>query len=324
MRAIFFIFAFFLLFGCIEEAPVPPNETITENKTEIAPPQNITPAPDIKNLSYLDLAYANVSQKNRLDLFLPEKGKGPYPLIIYIHGGGWISGSRKGCEASFLTKYGYMVACPSYRLSTEAKFPAQIHDVKAAIRWLRANAGKYDLDPNRFGVWGPSAGGHLTALVGTSGGVPAIEGNVGVAGSSRVQAAVDWFGPTDFLAKEVLNMSGKVDMNKTDIEYYGSNEKTAATFLIGGQLTQNPEKVKAANPIIYVSPDDPPFLVIHGTADGTVPYNQSVILYEALNDSGVDVTFITAEGLGHGWDLPDDPYMNATIEFFNKHLKKKN
>ena len=147
-----------------------------------------------------DLEYvAGGHARNKLDLYLPAKADHPLPVIVWIHGGGWLAGSKEGCPAVPFVGKGYAVASINYRFSQHALFPAQIEDCKAAIRWLRANAKKYDLDASHVGVWGASAGGHLVALLGTTGGVKELEGNGGnLDQSSRVQCVVDWFGPTDF------------------------------------------------------------------------------------------------------------------------------
>lgn len=303
-----------LIFGCLAEAP----------KTNMSADSGTKPAePEIRVLK--DLQFANASGKPLLlDLYLPESEK-PLPLIIMVHGGGWIEGNKENCvietiKAQDIAKKGFAIACIDYRLSNESKFPAQIYDVKAAIRWLRMNAGRYGYDPGRIGIWGISAGGHLAALAGTSGGVRELDGDIGVGGSSRVQAVVDWFGPTDF-----MDVAGdKVDMSRSDDHgYYLQDERHAASYLIGGQLMENPELVKMANPITYVTPDDPPFLIIHGTEDGTVPVNQSRKLYLALKEAGVDAGYIEVEGAGHGFPVPGPQY-DATMAFFDRKLKQFN
>ena len=150
----------------------------------------------LRNLPYV----ANGHERQRLDLYLPEKAEGRLPLIVWIHGGAWWAGSKEDCPAVPLAAKGYAVASINYRFSQHAVFPAQIEDCKAAIRWLRANAAKYHLDADHIGVWGASAGGHLVALLGTTGGVKELEGKGGnLDQSSRVQCVVDWFGPTDFV-----------------------------------------------------------------------------------------------------------------------------
>jgi len=164
---------------------------------------------------------------------LPEKGREPLPLIIWIHGGAWMAGSKDGpSPASSFTAKGYAVAHVGCRLSQEAVFPAQIHDCKAAVRWLRANARKYELDPDKFVAWGSSAGGHLVAFLGTSGGVAELEGNVNdLKESSRVQAVVDWFGPTDFL---------HVGDAESDLPHKAPGSPESK--LIGGPLLENKDQ----------------------------------------------------------------------------------
>ncbi len=148
----------------------------------------------LRDLQYVEGGH----ERNRLDLYLPEKAEGRLPLVVWIHGGAWWAGSKDGCPAVPLTAKGYAVASINYRLSQHAVFPAQIEDCKAAIRWLRANAAKYHLDADHIGVWGASAGGHLVAMLGTTGNVKELEGKGGnLDQSSRVQCVVDWFGPSD-------------------------------------------------------------------------------------------------------------------------------
>ncbi len=192
--------------------------------------------------------------------------------MIWIHGGGWQNGNKGGGPALALLEQGFAVATINYRLSGDAIFPAQIHDCKAAVRHLRGKAKEYGIDPERFGVWGSSAGGHLVALVGTSGDVKELEGEVGefTSVSSRVQAVCDWFGPTDF-----LKMGGRHDDA-------GSPESK----LIGGPIQDNKELVAKANPITYVSADDPAFLIQHGDKDPAVPYNQSELGEVPLGEAG--------------------------------------
>jgi acetyl esterase/lipase len=258
---------------------------------------------------YRDLAYVKDGhQRQKLDLYLPEKAEGPLPLIVWIHGGGWQAGSKDRCPAVPFVAKGYAVASINYRLSQHAKFPAQIEDCKAAIRWLRANARKYHLDPDHVGVWGASAGGHLVALLGTSGGAKELEGKEGnLDQSSRVQAVVDWFGPTD-----LTKMGG------------GHNRPNSAEArLLGGPVQENKEKAAVANPITYVSKDSAPFLIVHGDEDKTVPYSQSEMLAEALKKAGVEVTLVPIKGAGHGGPAFSGREVIKSInEFFDKHLKK--
>jgi acetyl esterase/lipase len=264
-----------------------------------------------------DLEFGRADGKPmRLDLYLPAAHQ-PAPLIIWIYGGAWRAGSKDNrgpALAMGLVGQGYAVAQINYRLSQEAKFPAQIHDCKAAVRWLRANAKKHNLDPERFAAWGSSAGGHLAALLGTSGAVAELEGTVNdLKESSRVQAVVDWFGPTDLLQMQKAG---------SDMDHDGPNSPESQ--LIGGPIQENKAKAAKANPITYVSNDDPPFLIMHGDKDRTVPFNQSELLYEALKKIGVDVTFLPVKGAGHGFPAAARPndVTKPVSEFLEKHLKQ--
>ncbi len=255
-----------------------------------------------------DLEYvAGGHERNKLDLYLPAKAERPLPVIVWIHGGAWLAGSKEGCPAIPFVARGYAVASINYRLSQHAQFPAQIEDCKAAIRFLRAVAGKYRLDGDHIGVWGASAGGHLVALLGTSGGVKDLEGTGGhLDQSSRVQCVVDFFGPSDFTA-----MGGSHD-----------NPNSPEARLIGGPVQANKAKAARANPITYVSKDDPAFLIVHGEEDRTVPIGQSELLDAALKRVGVEVTFVRIVGAGHGGPGFSTPENRKRIEaFFNKHLK---
>src|SRR5262245_17052789 len=204
-------------------------------------------------------------ERQRLDLYVPAMADAPLPIIVWVHGGAWMAGSKDGGSPahSFLDK-GYAVASINYRLSQRAVFPAQVEDCKAAVRWLRANAKTYNLDPERIGVWGASAGGHLAALLGTSGGVEDLEGKGGDADqSSRVQAVVDFFGPTDFLQMDAHAVPGA--RLKHDVP------DSPESRLIGGAIRENVEKAGRANPIKYVTKEAPAFLIVHGEQDPLVP-----------------------------------------------------
>jgi len=252
----------------------------------------------VKDLEYVEYGH----ERHRLDLYLPAANDRPAPLIVWVHGGGWAGGSKAGTPAIRMVRSGFAVASINYRLSQHAIFPAQIHDCKAAIRWLRAHASEYRLDPAHIGVWGSSAGGHLVALMGTSNGIADLEGQLGnPEQSSDVQAVVDWFGPTDFFT-------------------VGSKE--TRTRLLGGDPQTIPEQARRASPIHYVSKDDPPFLVMHGDADTTVPIAQSETFTNALKGAGVDATFVNVVGGGHGGKLfTNDESMQRIESFFRKHLR---
>jgi acetyl esterase/lipase len=257
--------------------------------------------------SHADLEYvAGGHARHKLDLYLPKSEK-PLPVVVWIHGGAWLQGDKRNPPAMFLLEKGYAVASINYRLSQHAVFPAQIEDCKAAIRFLRANAKKYNLDGDRIGVWGSSAGGHLVALLGTTGDVEELEGKGGNADqSSRVQAVVDFFGPTDFAA-----MGGSHD--KAD---------SPESKLVGGAVPQSKEKVAKANPIAYVTKNDPPFLILHGDKDTAVPFNQSELLHEALKKAGVDSTFVPMKGSGHGGPAFQNAETKTMVQdFLDKHLK---
>jgi acetyl esterase/lipase len=257
-----------------------------------------------------DMAYAiHAHPRQKLDLYLPPGTA--RPLIIYVHGGAFLAGDKsEGVPLSYLAQ-DYAVASVNYRLSGDALFPAQIEDSKAAVRWLRANAAKYGLDPLRFAAFGTSAGGHLVAMLGTAGDERAFDvgGNGRV--SSRVQAVVDFFGPTDFLQMDAHRLaSGQVHDSADSPE----------SRLVGGAIQQNRDQVARANPITYVTKDAPPFLIVHGDADPLVPYHQSVLLVTALQKAGVPVTFYTVQGGGHG-GFSDPAVPRLMREFLATHLK---
>ncbi len=203
------------------------------------------------------------------------------------------------------------VASLDYRLSQDARFPAQIEDCKAAVRWLRANAVKYGLDPERFAAWGASAGGHLAAMLGTTGDVKRFDVGENLDQSSRVQAVVDYFGPTDFLQMDAHRLPNGQVHDAAD---------SPESQLIGGPIQENKEKTALASPIVYVSPDDPPFLIVHGDADPLVPHHQSEILAAALAEAGILPDFHTVKGGGHG-GFKDPAVPAMTRNFLNKNLK---
>jgi acetyl esterase/lipase len=260
----------------------------------------------LKDLSYVE----NGHERNRLDLYLPEKAEGRLPLIVWIHGGAWWAGNKEGCPAVPFAAKGYAVASINYRLSQHAVFPAQIEDCKAAIRWLRANSAKYHLDPDHVGVWGGSAGGHLVAMLGTAGGVKEWDRTGGnLDQSSRVQCVVDWFGPAD-----MATMGKQADKPGTPVAQ-----------LIGGPVQENREKARKASPLTYVGKDSAPFLIMHGDKDYTVPLSQSEVLAEALKKAGVEVNLVVVAGNGHGGPGFNSPENRKVIEdFFAKHLGKEN
>jgi len=266
-----------------------------------------------------DIAYASLSKAQTLDLYLPQ-GNGPFPLIVNIHGGGFMMGDKSDpVGGDQLLANGYAVASLNYRLSGEATFPAQIQDVKAAVRWLRAHAQEYHLDPQKFGVWGWSAGGNLAALLGTSCEVVALEGaELGNADqSSCVQAVVDWFGPIDFLQMD-QQFSG------TSCAQDHNNADSPESKLIGAPIQDKPEVAKAANPITYVSVKASPFFIQHGTADCNVPPQQGKLLSDALTPAiGADhVSLNFIQGAGHGTaQFFEAANIQMVVDYLNKYLK---
>lgn len=248
-----------------------------------------------------NLVYKQVNGRSlMLDLFLPADSSGTVPLIIYIHGGAWEKGSRHQCPAIGMTATGFAVASIDYRLSQEAPFPAQIEDCKAAIRWLRAHASEYHLDPDRFGVWGTSAGGHLAALVGTTGGVKSLEGDGGnLQYSSRVQAVCAVAAPSDLT--EMNSDTHSVEGASANPRA-GLRAREAVSSLLGGPPDQG-NAAAQASPITYVSKDDPPFLLIHGAYDRIVPLEQSRRFEAALKKAGVHATLKILPNEGHQGSL---------------------
>ncbi len=230
-----------------------------------------------------------------LDLYLPRPSAKLAPLIIWIHGGAFKMGSKEGIPfdpppIAYLEE-GYAVASLNYRFSQHAIFPAQTQDCKAAVRWLRANATQYRLDPRRFGAWGPSAGGPLATMLGVAGPVAEVEVGEHLDCSSRVQCVMDYFGPTDFLP---------MDMQRMPDGQIHDGADSPESELVGGAIQENQAATTRANPITYVTHDAPPFLVVHGDADPLVPHGQSVILVDALRKAGVPVDFYTVQDAGHG------------------------
>lgn len=271
-------------------------------------------------VEHRDLEYASINGKPLLlDLYLPKGVRNP-PLLVWIHGGGWRNGDkgRGGKLMPLGTAAGYACASINYRLSGEATFPAQIHDCKAAIRWLRAQADKYGYDARRIGVGGSSAGGHLVALLGTSGGDKDLEGKVGthLDQSSSVQAVCDMWGPTDFLQMDAHALP--------NARFKHNDPRSPESLMIGGPILENKDKVAKANPITYIDKQDPPFLILHGSKDPLVPVHQSHLLQAGLQKNKVPVTLRVVEGAGHGGREFNAPDINAQIlKFFDQHLKQE-
>jgi acetyl esterase/lipase len=273
--------------------------------------------------TYADLAYATISDAQKLDLYIPTTGSGPFPVVIMVHGGGFMMGDKSDgaglTGVDQLLAAGYAVASINYRLSSEAIYPAQIYDAKAAVRFLRANAAEYQLNPDKFGAWGASAGGNLVSLLGTTCGVAELEGaELGNAEqSSCVQAVIDWFGPIDFL--------------KMDEQFAGTScpqthdaANSPESMLVGAAIQTVPDLVATTNPMNYITADDAPFFIENGTADCNIPPVQNKNLADALSAViGADnVTYVSLEGAGHGgsqFETTDN--LNLVIGFLDKYLK---
>jgi acetyl esterase/lipase len=270
-----------------------------------------SPKHDEQFKSVPDLRFAEIDGKTLLlNLYLPIHSPNP-PLVVSIHGGGWRSGNRKAFPP-WLAQRGYAVASIDYRLSSTTVFPAQLFDCKGAIRWLRAHADNYGYDAKRIAVIGESAGGHLALLLGTTGDVKQLEGDVGgnLSQSSRVQAVVDFFGPADFLLRskdqpqETEKPGGKVYQ------------------LLGKPVKGNEELAKLASPAFHVTKQDAPLLVFHGTADKTVLINQSRRICDAYKEMGLPVDFHVVEGAKHGGPEYDTPKcQDLIIKFLDRWLK---
>ncbi|MEV5560740.1 cellulose binding domain-containing protein [Nonomuraea wenchangensis] len=267
----------------------------------------VLPPPAQADQVISDIAYAPAqpagSKGHLLDLYLPAGGTTPRPLIIWHSGSAWSSDDGKTGAAAIAAVFnprGFAVAGVSVRSSTQAVFPAQVHDVKAAIRWLRANAATYQLDPNRFAMMGTSSGGWLTEMATLTGGVASLEGTVGTTGvSSAVQTGLAFFSPTDFLQMNAQNLpTGGLDHN---------SPASPESMLIGCPIQTCPAQVALANPVNYVDANDPPLLFLHGQADFLVPHGQSVLLYNKIKASCGQGQFISIPGADHGIDFVMDP-----------------
>lgn len=242
-----------------------------------------------------DLVYARAGGRDlHLDLFLPGAavGKGPFPAVVYIHGGGWRSGSKDRFrrQAAYLAKRGFVGASIEYRLSREAKFPAALEDAKAAVRWLRANARRYNVDLNRIGAVGNSAGGHLAALLATTSHLREFEGKGEKAGfSSQVQVVAVFSAPLDL-----------VDLGRRISGSEWERRNPIYSFL-GATYREDPDLWSRASPLTYVGKHSAPFLLLHGTEDQVVPYPQSLVMMEKLKEAGVPTGMFTAQGAGHSF-----------------------
>jgi acetyl esterase/lipase len=269
------------------------------------------------NLNYAD----DGKSYHMLDIYLPKIVKSKYPVIVYIYGSAWLSDNSKGSDmntvGAALLNAGYAVVTPNHRSSSDSLFPAQINDIKAVIRFVRANCAAYNLDTSFIGISGSSSGGHLAALAGTSGGIKEytydsismnIEGTLGknTNYSSRVHAVCDWFGPTDML---------KMDSCRGTVAYpIGKSPEEA---LVGCSKNDCRSKFVFVSPTTYIDPSDPPFLIFHGDADNVVPYCESQLLYDALHTAGVSSEFIIVPGGQHYTNTHTQPNFKTMVDFFD-------
>jgi acetyl esterase/lipase len=261
-----------------------------------------------------------VGNAHVLDLYLPTHARGRVPVVIWSAGSAWLGDNgNQGGEvlAEHFTPHGFAVAAVAVRSSTQATFPAQVHDGKAAVRWLRAHARRYHLDPGRFAAMGNSSGGWLAAMLGVTGRVASLEGDLGPRGwSSRVQAVIDLYGPTDFLQMDEHMLPGGCDIinrisGGTDCH---NDPLSPESRLVGCPIQACPGVVARANPATYAGRDDPPFLILHGTADLLVPHHQSEVLFQALRRACAEVRFTSLEGRGH-----EHGYLDETTPPFTPH-----
>ena len=251
-----------------------------------------------------------------MDLRVPD-GSGPFPVIVFLHSGAWISGDRSGGPAIREAQRGYAVASIDYRLAPKFHWPAQIEDCKAAVRWLRANAARFHLDPHRIGVFGTSAGGHLAAVLGTSAGIAELEGlELGNAQfSSAVRAVVDLYGPVDLLTMDAQKLPCYPGLSAND-------SFMPPSLLIGCPIQSCPEKTLTSNPITYVDKSDPPFLILQGKLDCLTPWQQAQELYDALQGAGVASRLVYLPNAEHADDEFNSPENQALIDqFLDVNLK---
>ena len=275
---------------------------------------------------FADINYADDGQAyHTLDIYLPEKKQDKYPVVMHIYGSAWFNNNGKGqadlgtiCAA--LLKAGYAVVCPNHRASTEARWPAQCHDIKAALRFIRGNAERFHLDTKFVAVSGFSSGGHLAAMMGATTGTKTakvgnidvdLEGNLGAYtnASSTVDAVIDWSGPIDMRR---MDCAGKRDI-----------ETTPEEVLLGAKMEGNDDLYRTLSPMTYLDKKDAPTVIFHGKKDNVVPFCQGHEYYNSLLDNGVQVRFYQEEEGGHGFKMYTEQNLNNMIEFLAKVRKEK-
>jgi acetyl esterase/lipase len=299
----------------LAEVPAAPPGYASENEAKAAFLSGKLKAIDLT----IDLPDTVTVQKNieygkggdkalQLDLYSPKDRTHPLPAILFIHGGGWTGGYRQMYHyyCAKFAEHGYVVATASYRLAGEAPFPAAVEDVKCAVRWLRANAKKFGIDPNKIAVAGGSAGGHLAMMIGYSSDVPELDGKGGnPETSSRVQAVIELYGPTDLT------------------DDFAKSRKEVKRLMGGKTFDEAPDAYRLASPVTHITKDDAPTLILHGSIDSTVPIHQAEILVEKLKNAGVVYEYDRVEGWPHTMDLDagvNRHCMAKMFEFLDKHL----
>jgi acetyl esterase/lipase len=256
-----------------------------------------------------DIAYSKVgSRELKLDIARPTEGDGPFPAVLVIHGGAWRQGNKADVRPILpqFVEHGYVAISPEYRFCPQDAFPAQIHDVKAAVRWLKVNAKKNRIDPDRIGAMGFSAGGHLAMMLGLTSPNDGLEGDVSAgAPDSRVKAVVNYFGPTDLAAKDIPDIC-----------------KPWVKDFLGGSPQDRPDAAAKASPLTFVSKDDAPVLTFQGTKDSLVPYTQAIKLADAMSSAGVPGRVELILGADHGWAGAEMARtVNETFGFLDRYLK---
>jgi acetyl esterase/lipase len=290
----------------LDEMPMPTNEDVDKlayYNSEV--PDKVRVLKDIEYSNYQ-------GNTKKLDLYLPQSS-GKHPLLIYVHGGAFVAGKRTQIvqDIKEQTARGYALASLSYSLADEAKWPVQIYQLKAAVRWLRANAKSYHLDRDKFIAVGPSAGGTLVTILGTSGDVPELEGaEWGSRGySSRVQGVVAYYPSSDL---KLMSFGANAKPNNISQQLLGCHQLVCS------------KKADSANAITYITPDDPPFYIMHGTSDSIVPHSESSLMYDALLANGVETTFISLPGYTHGDERFYTGGQKAGIEKFLDYTSQSN
>ena len=260
-----------------------------------------------------DVSYAHVGDQDlKLDLVRPKQGNGPFPVIVVIHGGAWRAGD-KAQHRDLLDRFashGYVAVSPQYRFCPKEIFPAQVLDVKAAVRWLKTHAAEYQIDPARIGAMGFSAGGHLALMLGLTDADDGLDRDVPAdAPTTQVQAVVNYFGPTDLAANDIPAIS-----------------RPLLRDFLGGSAEEKPELAQQASPLKYVTSDDPPVLTFQGTRDPLVPYSQALKLADAITSvqGKGRVELLLGGGHGNDWGTPEiERTFEQTLAFFDSILKKQ-